>query len=155
MTSKKNMSVAEHIDKMMQIVALATFLVAVIYAIATAKLLVTEETGDVLDIISKVLGILIFVLVLPGFIKFMNLKRKNLEACREPESFVVEMFNKATGKAFQFTFLFLIFFEILSKNYLADLPGEFFVKVIVSVTLAVFSISFFFLNRSGDIGDDE
>lgn len=155
MTNKKKASVAEQIDKMMQRVALGTFLVAVAYAIVTAKFLVTEETGDVLNIIARVLGVLIIVLILPGFIKFVNLKRKNREACREPEGFVIEMFNKATGKAFQFTFLFLIFFEFLSKSYLTHLPGEFFIKVTVSVTLGIFSITFFFLNRAGDIGEGE
>jgi len=155
MKDRKILSIAEQIDNMMQKVALGTFLVAVAYAIITAKFLVTEETGDVLNIIARILGVLIIVLVLPGFIKFVNLKRKNREACREPEGFVVEMFNKATGKAFQFTFLFLIFFEIISKNFLTDLPGEFFIKVIISVTLAIFSVTFFFLNRSGDIGESE
>jgi len=155
MKDRKILSIAEQIDNMMQKVALGTFLVAVAYAIITAKFLVTEETGDVLNIIARILGVLIIVLVLPGFIKFVNLKRKNREACREPEGFVVEMFNKATGKAFQFTFLFLIFFEIISKNFLTDLPGEFFIKVIISLTLAIFSVTFFFLNRSGDIGESE
>ena len=94
MPNKKKLSVAEQIDKMMQRIALGTFLVAVAYAIVTAKFLVTEETGDVLNIIAKVLGVLIIVLILPGFIKFVNLKRKNRDACREPEGFVIEMFNK-------------------------------------------------------------
>ena len=155
MTNKKKPTVPEQIDKMMQRTALGTFLVAVAYAIVTAKFLVTEETGEVLNIIAKVLGVLIIVLILPGFIKFVNLKRKNRDACREPEGFVIEMFNKATGKAFQFTFLFLIFFEFVSKSYLTHLPGEFFIKVIVSVTLGIFSITFFFLNRAGDIGEGE
>ncbi|MEE8295146.1 MAG: hypothetical protein V3R64_05500 [Sphingomonadales bacterium] len=155
MTNKKKLSFAEQIDKMMQRIALGTFLVAVAYAIVTAKFIVTEETGDVLNIIAKVLGVLIIVLILPTFIKFVNMRRKNREGCREPEGFVIEMFNKATGKAFQFTFLFLIFFELVSKFYLTHLPGEFFIKVIVSVTLGIFSITFFFLNRAGDIGEGE
>lgn len=155
MTKGKKPSFPEQIDKMMQRVALGTFLVAVAYAIITAKFLVAEETGEILNIIAKVLGVLIIVLILPGFVKFVNMRRKNREACREPEGFVIEMFNKATGKAFQFTFLFLIFFEIVSKNYLTHLPGEFFIKVIVSVTLGIFSITFFFLNRAGDIGEGE
>ena len=67
----------------------------------------------------------------------------------EPEGFVIEMFDKATGKSFQFTFLFLIALEFVSGNYLTDLPTEFFIKLIISVTLAIFSLSFFFLNRAG------
>ena len=155
MTNKKKASVAEQIDKMMQRTALGIFLVAISYAIQTAKFFVTEETGDVLNIIARVLGVIIIILILPGVVKFFNMRRKNRKAGREPDGFVNEMFNKATGKAFQFTFLFLIFFEILSKYYLTHLPGEFFIKVIVSVTLAIFSITFFFLNRAGDIGEGE
>ena len=153
MSKQQKVSVAEQIDRMHQRIAMGVFLVAIAYAISAIRFFVSEEVIGVLDIFSKILGITILILVLPAFLKFVNMRRKNRGACKEPEGFVIEMFNQATGKAFQFTFLFLIALEIISKNYLAHLPGEFFIKLIISVTLAIFSLSFFFLNRAG--GDEE
>ena len=153
MSKQQKVSVAEQIDRMHQRIAMGVFLVAIAYAISAIRFFVSEEVIGVLDIFSKILGITILILVLPAFLKFVNMRRKNRGACKEPEGFVIEMFNQATGKAFQFTFLFLVALEIISKNYLAHLPGEFFIKLIISVTLAIFSLSFFFLNRAG--GDEE
>ena len=153
MSKQQKVSVAEQIDRMHQRIAMGVVLVAIAYAISAIRFFVNEEVIGVLDIFSKILGITILILVLPAFLKFVNMRRKNRGACKEPEGFVIEMFNQATGKAFQFTFLFLVALEIISKNYLAHLPGEFFIKLIISVTLAIFSLSFFFLNRAG--GDEE
>ncbi len=147
MTNQQKTSVAEQIDQMMQRVALGVFLVAVAYAISTLEYFVSAQTKDILDIVSRVLGIFILILVFPKFLKFVILRRNNREACREPEGFVVEMFNQATGKAFQFTFIFLITLEFVSKGFLADLPGVFFVKATISFSLAFFSLTFFYLNR--------
>ena len=131
----------------MQIIALAVFLMAVAYAISVLEFFVSEDVKAVLNISSQVLGIIILLIVIPAFVKFMRMKRKNRESCKEPEGFVIEVFDKATGKAFQFTFIFLIILEFFSGSYLLHLPGEFFVKLIITVTLAVFSLTFFFLNR--------
>ena len=145
MNKQKLVSFPEQIDRMMQRIALGVFLIAIAYAISASKFFVNEKTADILDISSQVLGVIIIVLVLPAFLKLVNMKRKNREACSEPEGFVTEVFDKATGKSFQFTFLFLIALEFVSGNYLTNLPTEFFIKLIISVTLAIFSLSFFFL----------
>ncbi len=145
----------EHIDKMHQRIALGVLLVAIAYATSVIRFLVSEEMEGILDIMSRVLGITIIILVLPPFLKFLNMRRKNRGACKEPEGFVIEMFNKATGKAFQFTFLFLVALEVIGMNYLDHLPGEFFIKLIISVSLAIFSLTFFFLNRAGDAGETD
>ena len=155
MTKQKPISVVEQIDKMHQRIAIGVFLVAIAYATSVIRFLVNEETSELLDIFSKVLGIVIIILVLPAFLKLMNMRRKNKGACKEPEGFVIEMFNKATSMAFQFTFLFLVVLEIISKNILAHLPGEFVIKLIITVTLAIFSLTFFFLNRAGDTEETE
>jgi cobalamin synthase len=147
MNEQKLVSFAEQADRMMQKIALGVFLVAVAYTISAAKFFVSEDVAGVLDISSQVLGIIILIIVLPAFLRFMSMKRKNRETCREPEGFVTEIFDKATSKAFQFTFIFLIILEFVSGRYLVHLPGEFFIKLIIAVTLAIFSLTFFFLNR--------
>jgi len=155
MTSKEKASVAEQIDQMMQRVALSVFLVAIAYGLSTAVFLVDESTKNILDKTSQALGIVILIILLPRFLKFVALRRRSREACREPEGFVVEMFNQATGKAFQFTFLFLIALEFLSDTLLVSMPGEFFVKLIITFTLAFFSLTFFFLNRAQAGAEDD
>jgi uncharacterized membrane protein len=148
MVEKSKMSVAEQIDRAHQRIALGVLLVAGAYFISVVKFFVTPQVSGILDIASKVLGVATIVLVLPSFLKFVSMRRRNREACREPEGFVIEMFNKATSTAFKATFVFLVFLEIVSTNFTADMPGEFFVKLIMTVTLAVFSVTFFILNRS-------
>jgi len=149
MNNQKAASVAEQIDRIMQKTALGVFLVAVAYAVSVFEFFVSENVADGLNYLSKVLAIIIIVLVLPGFLKAVSLRRRYGKACREPEGFVIAMFNKAAGKAFQFTFIFLIALEIVNGDALAHLPGEFFIKLIISVTLAIFSLIFFFLSRPG------
>lgn len=65
------------------------------------------------------------------------------------------MFNKATGKAFQFTFIFLVFLDMVNGESFAHLPSEFFIKLIITVTLAIFSLSFFFLSRAASVEEPE
>ena len=154
MAINNQLSVVEQIDKMHQRIALGVFLVSVAYALSVIRFLVNEKTSGMLDTASQVVGVFVIILVLPAFVKFLRIRRDNRAACAEPEGFVIEMFNRATGRAFQFTFLFLIVLEIVSKNLLSHLPGEFFIKLIISVTLAIFSLTFFFLNRVDDNEDD-
>ena len=40
--------------------------------------------------------------------------------------------------------------EPLSKKYLTELPTDFFINLILCLTLGVFSLTFFFLNRDDD-----
>ena len=149
-TRQVKVSVAEQIDRMMQRIALGVFLVAIAYGLSIAEFFVSTQTNEILNNVMRVLGVGIFVLVLPQFLKFLMMRHKYSEACKEPEGFVIEMFDKATGKAFQFTFLFLVPLEFASDGLLSHLPGEFFIKLIIMVTLAIFSLTFFFLNRAGD-----
>ena len=149
-TRQVKVSVAEQIDRMMQRIALGVFLVAITYGLSVAEFFVSPQTNEILNNVIRVLGVGIIVLVLPQFLKIVMMKHKNREAFKDPEGFVIEMFDKATGKAFQFTFLFLVFLEFASDSLLSHLPGEFFIKLIIMVTLAIFSLTFFFLNRAGD-----
>jgi len=157
MNNKTSASVAEQLDKIMQKTALGVLLVACAYTLSVLKIFFDVPVVTFLDYTKTALGILAIVIVLPGFVKGIQLRREHGEACKEPEGFIKEMFNKAAGKAFQFTFIFLIFLEMISRNYLAHLPPSFFLKLIIAVTLAIFSLTFFFLSHSDsdeDIEDD-
>lgn len=155
MNNKTSASVAEQLDKIMQKTALGVLLVACAYTLGVLKVFFDAPIVTILDYSKMALGILAIVMVLPGFLKGVQLRREHGEACREPEGFIKEMFNKAAGKSFQFTFIFLIFLEMISRNYLAHLPAEFFLKLVIAVTLAIFSLTFFFLSRSDSDEDIE
>lgn len=157
MNNQTAASIAEQMDKILQKIAFGVLLVATAYAISVIEFFVSTGNANILNNLSTALGVLAIVLVLPGFIKIIQLKRKHGAACKEPEGFIVEIFNQATGKAFQFTFIFLILLEIFNGAALAHLPGEFFIKLIIAVTLAIFSLTFFVLSRSGadDNFDDD
>ena len=155
MNNKTSASVAEQLDKIMQKTALGVLLVACAYTLSVLKMFFDVPVVTILDYTKTALGILAIVVVLPGVLKGVQLRRKYGEACKEPEGFIMEMFNKAAGKSFQFTFIFLIFLEMISRNLLAHLPPAFFLKLIIAVTLAIFSLTFFFLSRSDSDEDIE
>ena len=153
MNNKTSTSVAEQLDKIMQKTALGVLFVACAYTMSILKIFFDEPISTILDFTKLALGILTVVMILPGFVKGIQLRKKYGAACKEPEGFIVEMFNKATGKSFQFTFIFLIFLEMISRSHFAYLPTEFFLKLTIAVTLAIFSLTFFYLSRSDSYDD--
>jgi hypothetical protein len=147
---KNTESMAQFADRFLLRTAIGVLLVAIAYAAGAAMYLVGDEIADYLDKLQLLLAVAAVVIILPGFIKYARLRAAGQCRAGEPEGFVAEVFNKACVKAFSLTFVFLIILEPLSKKYLTELPTNFFINLTLCLSLGVFSLTFFFLNREDD-----
>jgi hypothetical protein len=155
MAKSKHISAAEFVDAFMWRIALAVGLVSLAYASSALTFVVADSVSYYLDKVNLVLGLAAVALILPQFLKMARHKARNLSSTMEPEGFVVDAYKRAAEKAFSFTFIFLIFLDIMIENVWANLPAEFLINVIVSFSLATFSLSFFFFSRSHSDEDAE
>ena len=99
------------------------------------------------------LGVLAIIVVLPQFVKLIRLMARMRSGQCEPEGFVVDVYKRAAERAFAFTFIFLLFMDFMIGRFWTELPADFVIEVVIAVSLALFSLSFFLFNR--DDGEDE
>ena len=150
MGSMKGLSVPEAADKNMRILAVAVFLFAVKYAASAAALVVGAGPARVFDGIelgAALLGVL--VLVPMGLWKFRKLSVSQRRLYTDPEGYVGEVFRRAGFKSWALTWILLVVMDILAREDITALPAEFFLQVVTAMTLGVFSVTFFYLNRGG------
>lgn len=155
MSNGDQQSVAEFVDIFMQRIALGVFLVSLAYG---ASALIFVSDGEIASYLGKAklgLGILAVILVLPQFIKMVRFKMKRPSDGCEPEGFVVDVYKRAAEKGFAFTFIFLLIMDVVTDKVVTDLPPKFFIEVVIAASLAIFSLSFFFLNRETDDREDD
>ena len=147
---------AQTIDSAMVRFAMGMLLVGFAYAISVAMFFVGDELAGSLKILKKTAGLLVFVVVLPQFIKLMLMKLK-LRGCEgEPEGFVIDVVHKAAEMAFSLTFVFLIAMQVVTEDFLPNLPAGVAVEMIVAVTLGLYCAFFFYFHRDpDDQGDDQ
>jgi hypothetical protein len=76
MNNKTSASVAEQLDKIMQKTALGVLLVACAYTLSVLKMFFDVPVVTFLDYAKTALGILAIVMVLPGFVRGVQLRKK-------------------------------------------------------------------------------
>ncbi len=157
MSQNNQQSAAEIVDKFMQRTALAVFLISLAFACTALRFVVEGDIASHLGKAKLVFSVLAVILVLPQFIRVMRLAIKNRASGCEPEGFIVDVYRRASEKGFAFNFIFLLIMDVVTDNLVTDLPPKFFIDVVIAASLAIFSLSFFFLNRksNADEGDDE
>lgn len=156
MSKENSETTAQFVDKFLHRTAIGVFLMTLAYAVSSAMYLVSAEVAVTLDVVELLLALAAVVVVLPVFIKFVRLRSK--QQCNQSESdgYMAHVLNKACVKAFSFTFVFLILLEPTTEKYLTELPADFFINLILSFSLGVFSLTFFSLIRSdGDEIEDD
>ncbi len=155
MFSGNNLSPAQFVDRFMTRTALGIFLVSLAYGASVFERLLEGETVAILDKLGLALGIGAIVIVLPQFISLIK-RRKSLElGSGEPEGFVTDVYKRAAERAFALTFVFLLFMDIMTGRTLSGLSAEVAIKIVIAVSLAIFSISFYLFNRVDDEDLDE
>ena len=93
--------------------------------------------------------------MLPQFFQLIR-RRKGLGiGSHEPESFVIDVYKRAAERAFSFTFIFLLFMDVMTGGMFSVLPAEITIKIVIAVSLAIFALSFFIFNRTSDGEDDD
>ena len=102
------------------------------------------------------LSLLVLVILLPVFIRFVRLRANKDCDWSQPGGYVAEIFGKACVRAFSATFVLLIVLQVVADKYFAALPTAFFLSVILALSLGVLGLTFFYLVRSDeDELDDE
>lgn len=154
MNAKTPLSPAQFVDKFITRTAIGVFLVSLAYAVSVFEQLLAGEGVEILDKVGKALGIAAIVIVLPGFISLIR-RRKSLNiGSDEPEGFVTDVYKRAAERAFALTFIFLLFMDVMTGRALSNLSAEVAVKMVIAVSLAIFSVSFYLFNRVSDDDTD-
>ena len=156
MSQQNEEPIAQFVDRFLQRTAIGVLLLGVAFAVSAAMYLVTESTALYLDKLTLLLGLIAIIVVLPGFIKLMRLKKNKQCDWSGSDSYMSGVFNKACVSAFEATFIFLIILEPVTKKYLTNQPTDFFINVILSLSAGVLGLAFFYRMRkdTAELEDD-
>lgn len=143
MTQKPAFSMAQLADQILQRTALGVFLMAIAFAIGAGMHVVSDDTAALLDKIQLVFVVTAVIAILPTFYRYVRLRTKGECEFDETESYIGNVFNKAGVRAFGASFMMLAIAGPIGRKRLPDLSPEFFDYVVLAVSLAVFSITFF------------
>lgn len=156
MSKKGHKSRAQISDKLTQMTWLAVFCISLAIAASAATFAVTEEIAGYLNILKIGLSILGILVVLPALVQFIKLTIRKRGKFYEPEGYVKYVYERAAGKSFSFTLIFLVVMAFVTRKNFIGLPTEFFILAIYSVSLAFFSLTFLYLSQTGksDEGED-
>jgi len=144
----------EQLDRNMYIVAFAVFLIALKYIVSASMTIAGPELNKTLDVIELVLALsgaaaILFVL---GW-KFRQLDASQRKKYFNTESYVVNIFNVATMKAFGVLFLILALGEPFIKKYGQALPTQFYINMILAIMLVSLSTVFFYKLKNEAVGE--
>ncbi len=149
MSNKINL--AEVADRNQQLITLAMFLMSLKYVASAAAEVANENTVYYLGIIEIVFAVLAVCIIVPVIVwKFWNLTKVERKTYFDSDGYFFSIGKKAMSKSWTITFVVLVFFEPVTKNFLAHLPPRFFINAIIAFLLGTFSIIFFMLDRKGD-----
>ena len=155
MNSHIQKSAPQIYERFLQITALGTFILGIIFGLETTAYLVSDRLGEVLHEAADMLAILVVVIVLPFFLHFLWYRFSKSAACSRPEGFVIEMYKKASVNTFTFLFLLLIGLNNAEGRLLSHLPPAFFLDLILAAALIFFSGAFFLSLRAPDGDADD
>jgi len=146
-------SPAQFIEKFMNRVAVGVFLISLAYASSAMMFVVSEAMALYLDRLSFGFGLLAVAVVFPSVVKMIIAKRRAGAGSHQPDGFVVDAYKRAAERGFALTFVFLLLMDFLTGRFFVDLPAEFAIQIILAISLAIFSLSFFIFTR--EEGDEE
>lgn len=147
-------STAQFYDRLVGRTTFGLFLLSLAILIDCIGYFVEPATADMLWYGRKALTVAIVFVVAPNVFKLVMLRLKDKAACREPESFIVQVYQKASTHGFTFVMLTLVVLHGVFVNIEPTLPVQFFIKALLSATLMVTSISFYLQTRVDDEDDD-
>ncbi len=153
MTTKNPTSVAESIDRHLNLIVSGLFIFSLSYGVSAAVYLANDPWVGYLDKFSDILALVGFLtIVISVWVKFRNTTAIQRRKFLDSDSYVIQMFEKAGIKAWAITFLALTLLKMFD-NFFAGMPKDFFIELISCLTVGAFCVAFFVLNR--DASDDE
>lgn len=145
----KKTSTAEHVDNHRRLMAFAMFILSLIYAVATIRYVVDEETASNLGILAKGLaGVLLIVVIGLIIWKVKFVPRNQRYLFSSSDSYVMQALNRACIISWFSTFILLSLIKVTTSRDSSAFPAEFYINLTIFVMLAVFSVTFFILFRT-------
>ncbi len=149
-------SAAQFYERFLGRVTLGLLLLAIALVIDCAGYFVDAATDEVLRYVRRTLSVVIIIVVAPSTLKLMWNRWKSDSPHREPESFVVEIYKKASLHGFTFVALALVVLQGVLGAGESTLPALFFIKAVLAAMLLVTSLSFYLqMQVDDDLEEDD
>lgn len=154
MSSNESPSMPQIADSLLSRTALGVLLLGAANAGSALGYLLGEDVATLADRARMVLAVAMVALVLPVLLRFLRARRSGLCDLSESDSYLSQVFARASVFAFTVTFLLTVALEATAGTFFAGMPTEFFLNVILAVSLWVLGGAFFFLTRGDDADED-
>ncbi len=148
-------SILEVADRLLLRMTIGMGFLSVAHALSAATYVVTDVVAGYLDNLATLLSVLLAIVVFPVLIKFSRFRKEEQCDSSGAESYISEVFTRASVKAFAITFIFVMVLEPVSERYFTDLPTVFFLNLILSLALGALCLTFFYLIRNDTDDFDE
>lgn len=147
MTKDRSFSHAMFAEKLLHRTSLGVFLVSIAYVFDIAATYAEGTVETVLDVVSYALGILAILIILPVFLTYL----RHFRRARNPiDSFVFQIYRTACVRAFEVTFISLVFLDLVISKFFPSVPAAIIVEGVLALSLSVMSVTFLVLKRRSD-----
>ena len=147
--SKNRVYNPDAFDQFAQLMALSLFFLSLNLLIEAVMYLTNEETRVILYTFSRAAQVLANIFIVVAILRLGKGGDHALSSYKQGflYSYVVDTVKRAAWIAWFATVILLAILDIVTNT--SELPADFFIKIPSFTLLALFSISFFFMNRSG------
>lgn len=152
MAENREFTHAMFAEKLLNRTALGVFVVAFAFILDIAATYMDGALERIVDIASYALSLLVIVIILPVFLTYVRHFRRH----RDPvDSFVLQTYQTACVRAFEATFISLIFLDLIVSKFFPEILAQVVVEGVIAFCLLVMSITFFILNRRANRDDED
>lgn len=152
---KTSESTAQLYDQLLNRTTFALFVLALAIGIDCSHYFLADDWQEPLRWIRRGFTLIILVSIVPIMLKLAMRKAFKTGLCGEPESFLVQTYQRACTHGFTFIMLLLVGLQAYLGPETQGLPTEFYIKAVLGLTLLVVSISFFIQTRVDDDVDED
>jgi hypothetical protein len=148
---------AEEIEKIVKNFASLLLVLAFLFLSNAIEGIYGEAVDPYMDYVQKPLAILTLILAIPTVARSIKIKRQRTFDIFEEGGYMGAMFQKAAARAFIVTYAITVLLAALNNKVLSHLTAEDLAYIVLTYSLAAFSIVFFILTRtnSDDAAEDE
>ena len=141
MNTKTQLTVADAIDRFLQLVVLSLFFLAIMFGLYIAEHFTTGAAAEVIEWMTKIVAVLIVATILGAFFwKSRRIPNDAESRSQVLEGFLQGAFQQALAKSWMFLFLVLALLATLDNLILSRLP-EFSVEIVLYSILMLMLLS--------------
>ncbi len=156
MTKAPDLAIAETADRHQSMIVLAFLAMALNYIAAGATLIAPPEIGTYIDMIRIGMAVVTVGLILPVLLwKVLQLPKEARHLYFRRDGYVAQSMIRAHKVSWAITFVFMAGLESVLGQRFNEIPGQFFIDLVLAVMLSSMGIAFFLFNRGDDDLDGE